>query len=211
MAPRGGQQRDELGRFVAGAGEAADKLGALGRAIDDSTKATQESARSKKEEAEAQKILTGRLNTGLGVAGNALSAVATTGDFEAGLASATRAGINAVRGLEVQGVRVGEFAAEVSGLNRADRVLGSAADRTLDVTGDLARYGIDVSNDFRKGLLDTAIEQEKRVEDERAKVSGAAYSPGNVAGLVGEQGARLIGLVERLLSAVEGFGGGSGN
>lgn len=210
MAPKL-PDRDEFGRFVAGVGEASDKLKGLSRDLEDSAKAAQETTRSRKEEAEAQKLLTGRLNAGLGTAGNALSAVATTGDFDAGLASVTRAGINAVRGLEVQGVRVGEFAAEVSGLNRADRVLGTAAERTLDVTSDLARYGIDVSDGFRKGVLDTAIEQERRVEDERAKVSAGAYSPGNVTGLVGEQGARLIQLVERLLGKVESLTGGGSN
>lgn len=210
MAPRGDQQRDELGRFSAAAGEAADRLRGLSREVDETTKASQENARTRREEAEAQRQFTGRLNAGLGVAGNALSASVTTGDVDAGLASATRAGISAVRGFEVQGVRVGEFAAEVSGLNRADRVLGGAAEDTLSRTAELARFGIDVPNDFRDGLLETFKRQQGRVEDERAKVSAAAFSPANVAGLTTEQGARLLQLVEQLLSKVEAFGGGGG-
>lgn len=203
---KGGGEGDVLSAIVK---TAADSLRQFTRGVDDSTKATQESVRSKREEQESQRALTTSLNAGLGTSGNALSAVATTGDFEAGLASATRAGISAVRGFEIEGVRVGEFAAEVGGLNRADRVLGKAGERTLDVTADLARYGIEVDPDFRRGLLDTAIEQEKRVEDERVKVSAGAYSPGNVAGIVSEQGGRLLELVEKIATKLEGLVGGS--
>ena len=184
-------------------------LSDLRRGVDDSTRAVNDSNRSEREKQDSERT-TGRINAGLGVAGDAISAAATTQDFSAGLASVTRSGIDAVRGLEFEGVKVGQFAAEVSGLNRADRVLGSAAERTLSVTGDLARYGIQVDDSFRKGVLDTAIEQEKRVEDERAKVSGDAYSPGNVLGIVGEQGERLLGLVERIATKLESLAGGAG-
>lgn len=208
MARRSSDQgRDELGRFVAGAGEAAEKLREFTRNVEDSTKASQDNARSRREEAEAQRALTGRVNAGLGVAGGAINAVATTGDFEAGIAHATRAGINAVRGLEVAGVRVGEFAAEVGGLNRADRILGSAAERTLDVTADLARYSdLTVSDEFRKDTFNMFLEQEKRIEAERAKVSGMAYSAENVAGLVNERGNAIL---ERILAVLERFSGGT--
>lgn len=207
MAP-GSQQRDELGRFFAGAAEAADKLRSFTREVDDSTRASAERTKQEKEEAKAR---TANINAGLGVAGNAIGQAASAGELEAGLASVTRAGISAIRGAEISGVRVGEFAAEVSGLNRADRVLGGAAERTLDVTADLARYDIEVDDEFRKRTLDIAIEQEKRVEDERAKVSGAAFAPGNVAGIVGEQGERLLKLVEQIVEKLSGLGSGGGS
>jgi len=198
-------ERDALGRFVAGAGEAADKLRSFSREVDESTRASAERTKQEKEEARAR---TERVNTTLGVAGSAIGQAASANDIEAGLASTVRAGINAIRGAEIAGIRVGEFAAEVSGLNKAERVLGTAAERTLDVTGDLRRYGLEVDDEFRKRTLDIAIEQEKRVEDERAKVSGAAFTPGNVAGFVGEQGDRLLKLVEQILEKLTSLGGG---
>jgi cell division septum initiation protein DivIVA len=199
------QARDELGRFVAGAGEAADKLRAFSREVDDSARASRERAQAEKE---ADRVRTERINGALSVGGAAIGQAASAGDIEAGIASTVRAGINAIRGAEIAGVRVGEFAAEASGLNKADRVLGAAGDRTLDVTGDLARYGIEVDSEFRKRTLDIAIEQEKRVEDERAKVSGQAFAPTNVFGIVGEQGDRLLQIVEQILEKLQALGGG---
>lgn len=200
------QGRDELGRFTADIQEASERLRSFSREVDDSAKAT---ANKTKEEKAAEKERTDTLNSRLGFASNSIGQVASTGEFSSIVSGATRAGIHAIRDTEIEGVKVGEYAAEVSGLNRAERILGSAADRTSAVTGDLARYGIEVSDSFRSGLLQTQIEQEKRVDNERAKVSAEAFGPGNVAGLVGDQGSRLLGAVEKIASLIDRLTGGS--
>lgn len=198
--------RDELGRFVAGLGEASDKLRTLSREVDESTRAQAEKAKEQREQ--AQQNRGSNLNAGLGVAGSALGAVGTTGDFADGLSSITQASIRAVRSFEFQGFQVGQVAAEVSGLNRAERILGTAAERTLDVTADIVRYGGQVSDEFRNETLRVFREQEERIERERVKVSNEAFSPSNIAGITKDQGARLLQAVEAIARVL---GGGAAN
>lgn len=202
MAPRG-QDRDELGRFVAGMGEASDKLKSFTRDVEDSAQASAENTRAKKEEAETAKshsaFVSGLASAGVG----ALSRAASAEDLDAGLSGLAQAGIKGLRSLPG-----GDLMAEAAGLGRAERVLGTAGERALDVTGDLRRYGIEVSDEMRKGLLDTFVEQEERVEKERAKVSGEAFSLERVGGELLQRLQEYGELMKQIHEAIRAFGGG---
>ena len=205
MAPKGGQQRDEFGRFVASMEDAAAKVETFTREVDDSAKASADHTRASREQAEQQKAF-GAAIGGLASAGvGAISRAASAEDLDAGLSGLAQAGIKGIRSLPG-----GDLLAEGLGLGRAERVLGGAAERTLDVTGDLARYGVTVPDEFRKGLLDTFVEQEERVETERAKVSGDAFSPARIGDEMLQQIQNYGELLKQILEAIRGFGGGAG-
>ena len=95
----------------------------------------------------------------------AANAFATTGTSQ-GVASAVNSSlINAVGSTAIGGLILAG-----SGVAAAQETTQRAAGRVGAVTEDLARYGIEVSDDFRKRLSDVSLEQEKRVTTERGKV-----------------------------------------
>jgi len=97
----------------------------------------------------------------------AANAFATTGTSQ-GVASAVNSSlINAVGSTAIGGLILAG-----SGVAAAQETTQRAAGRVGAVTEDLARYGIEVSDDFRKRLSDVSLEQEKRVTTERGKVQG---------------------------------------
>lgn len=174
------RERDELGRFVAAAGEAADRLKGFTRQVDESTRASANAAREEREQAESRM---GRVAAGLGAAGlgalgagGAALAGRTAGQLQAGgdfgdaLNASLAGGIMALGNVPLIG--------NLTGATQAGAVLGRAGGRVSDVTGDLARYGIEVSDEFRRGLIDTAVQQERRVEDENQAVMSALGEKG---------------------------------
>ncbi len=197
------RERDELGRFVAAIDQSAEKLQSFSREVEESTRASADHARAAKDALSNAASTVGA--SALGVAKDSFGRAANAGDLDAGLAGLSQAAIKGVRSLPG-----GDLIAEAAGFGRAERVLGTAAERTLDVTGDLARYNIDVPDDLRNDLLKVAIEQENRVETERAKVSGAAFSPENLGGEVFEGLKRSGDVLQQIFELLKGLAGGGG-
>ena len=68
---------------------------------------------------------------------------------------------------------IGGFLGALSGAGPAQRTLAAAGmGRASDLLGNMARIGVTPSDEFRKSILDTSIEQEGRVNAEMAKVKG---------------------------------------
>jgi hypothetical protein len=176
------RERDELGRFVAAADEAADRLKGFAREVEDSTKASSEHARAAKEEAEEAKqrrqMIGGMALAGLAAAGPGIGVAQATGDFGDGLNASIYGAVSAIG--KIPGI------GNILGATQAGNVLDRAGGSVSGVTGDLARYGIEVSDEFRSGLVNTAVEQERRVENENQAVMAALGDPG----VIGKAGAK---------------------
>lgn len=95
----------------------------------------------------------------------AANAFATTGTSQ-GVASAVNSSLIGAVG----STAIGGLLLAGSGVAAAQETTQRAAGRVGAVTEDLARYGVEVSDDFRKRLADVSLEQEKRVGTERGKV-----------------------------------------
>lgn len=197
--------RDESRQLADALREATDRLRGFNREVDDTTRSQAE--RNREERAASQQ----RVNAGLGAAASAIGAVGSTGDYADGLASITRSTIGALRSAEVFGVKVGEIGAEVTGYNRAERILGRAAERTLDVTADFAKYGMDVSDELRQETFDIFREQESRIEDERRKVTSLAYRPDQIGVEMAKHMQNLTQSVAEIATRLRGLTGGAGN
>lgn len=210
------QSRDEFGRFVA---EASEKLKGFSDQVEESTRASSDHTRATKEAAKEAEARTERLGAAATLGAQSFASVNATGDLDAGLANVSQAAIRGIRSYTFAGLPVGEIGAELSGLNRANNVLGAASSRTADVTGDLRRYNIDVPDDFRSDLLKVNIEQEERVEAERRRVAGAAYTRENLtaAGANSAAAAAVTAAQETsstlkaIFDLLRSFGGGGGS
>lgn len=207
------RERDELGRFTASADEAAEKLKTFSQEVEESTRASSDHARATKEATREAEARSERIGAAATLGAQSFTNINATGDLDAGLANLSQA---AIRGLRNQGLG-GSLAAELSGLNRAENVLGAASGRVADVTGDLRRYNIDVPDDFRSDLLKVNIEQEERVEAERRRVAGAAYSRENLTAAGANPAAAAAitaaqesaGLLKAIFDLLRTFGGGA--
>lgn len=209
------RERDELGRFTASADEAAEKLKTFTQEVEESTRASSDHARASKEATREAEARTERLGAAATLGAQSFTSVSATGDLDAGLAGISQAAIRGIRSYTFAGLPVGEIGAELSGLNRANNVLGAASGRVADVTGDLRRYNIDVADDFRSDLLRVNIEQEERVEAERRMVAGAAFTrenliaakanPAAAAAVTPQEG---VDVLKAILDLLRTFGGG---
>jgi len=136
----------------------------------------------------------------------AANAFATTGTSQ-GVASAVNSSlINAVGSTAIGGLILAG-----SGVAAAQETTQRAAGRVGAVTEDLARYGIEVSDDFRKRLADSQLEQEKRVSTERGKVQELLGSTDALerakpegAGAVFDS---ILGVLKSIESKINGRGG----
>lgn len=95
----------------------------------------------------------------------AASAFAMSGTAQGLASGVTQSLIGAAQGTSVGGLLLGGMG--VTGANRTNM---SAAERTKQVTGDLAAYGIEVSPEFRQRTFDVAQAQEGRRNAENEKV-----------------------------------------
>jgi hypothetical protein len=137
---------------------------------------------------------------------------ASSGDFAAAEGQVGLAALAALDQANIAGVPVGRIFSETTGLAGLERQLAGAQQRTLDVTADLARYGFEVSPEFRADLVRGFAEQEQRVEAERRAVAGEV---GKLAGPEALETAErflkpLMETLERIARATEAFGGGGG-
>lgn len=190
---------------------AVDALRDFAREVEGATAATEK--KTKVDEEKGGGLFGGLMAAGAGLGGavglgaaHAIDAVATTGDFDAGIASVTRGLIKGLRG-----TTLGEGIAQITGLGRVDEVLGGAAARVSAVTGDLARYGYEVSDESRSTMVDTAVEQQQRFERERSRVYAEAYSPQRAleqgVGLRAQEFSQLLEAVREIGRALHGAGG----
>ncbi len=209
--------------------QAAQALNAFENQVEDSTRATKEGFDGI---AGAAGGAVGGVKNALGSVGafsaatSAADAFGSTGDL--GLAGDVgRLGV--LRGLSnfsYNDLPIGQLFAGVSGDRQTLRIAEGAAGRVSGVTEDLARFGINVPDDFRQRQIDIALEQERRADEERLRVAGevadqtlgeGALDVGNVGGalLRGATGRGLPG-VPRSLQEIEdllrrwnsGFNGG---
>lgn len=169
------QPRDELGRFVAaGAGGRPGIAGlALGAAATGSVEGGVLAAMGGPA---GMALAAGSLALRMGAevarfATPGANAFAITGSTQAVAASVNQQLLD-----RVGNTAIGGFALAVSGVASAREVTGRAGARVGAVTEDLARAGVNVSDDYRQRLASTAIEQERRVERERAKVAALTGS-----------------------------------
>lgn len=188
------QPRDELGRFVSAAEEASDRLRGFARTVDEGTRAVANRERQEREAAEQLRNSLGALGSvalgglaagGAAFASRAAGAFQAGGDFGDALNMSLAGGIMALGRVPVIG--------NILGATQAGSVLERAGERVTDVTGDLARYGIEVPDEFRQGLVRTAVEQERRVEDERQAVMSALGDP-DVIGRAGGRNTLVQGV-----------------
>jgi len=145
----------------------------------------------------------------------------------AGLALGAANALDPAVGLAVQSGSLGGFA---SGLNRS--ALGalasipligalSGADRTQRVAEasiaqagapleDLARYGVEVSDELIDSQLEVARAQQKRIDTVRGRVTAAGFSAEGIEDAGEGTGvAALLGTLREILDAIRSFGGGA--
>lgn len=107
---------------------------------------------------------------------------------------------------------VGNLLLQATGVNAAMETTGRAGARVGAVTEDLARYGIQVSDEFRERLFKVDLEQENRVTTERGKVqalSGSAEAireakPEGAGGVFDA----ILGILRNIEGRLSSFGGG---
>lgn len=188
------QPRDELGRFVRAAEEASDRLKGFARTIDEGTRAAANRERQEREAAEQFRNSLGVLGSaalgglaagGAAFAGRVAGAIQAGGDFGDALNMSLAGGIMALGRVPVIG--------NLLGATQAGRVLERAGGRVTDVTSDLARYGIEVSDEFRQDLVRTAVEQERRIENENQAVMSVLGDP-DVIGRAGGRNTLVQGV-----------------
>lgn len=95
----------------------------------------------------------------------AANAFATTGTSQGVASAVNQSLIGAVGSTAIGGLLLAG-----SGVAAAQETTQRAAGRVGAVTEDLARYGVEIADDFRKRLADVSLEQETRVGKERGKV-----------------------------------------
>lgn len=223
MPPGSMPQRDELGRFVAGLGEAANKLSDLSQKTDLASRSMAAAGR-------LGGVAASFAAAGAAVAGAPIAAAgmlakadpasvgrglgfASSGDFQAAEGQAGLAALAALDQLNFAGIPLGRIFSETTGLAGVERQLAGAQQRTLDVTSDLARYGIEVDPSFRSDLVAGFAEQEQRIEAERRAVAGEV---GKLALPESLEAAErflkpIMEQLERIARAAEGlFGSGGG-
>lgn len=87
---------------------------------------------------------------------------------------------------------IGGFLGALSGAGPAQRTLQAAGmGRASDLLGNMARIGVTPTEEFRKSILDTAIDQEGRVTEEMGKIkqyldSSEAWGRAKPKGAVGD-------------------------
>lgn len=206
------RERNELGQFTASADEAAQKLKGFSEQVEESTRASSDHAKATKEATREAEARSERIGAAATLGAQSFTNINATGDLDAGLANLSQA---AIRGLRNSGLS-GSLAAEGLGLNRAENVLGAASGRVADVTGDLARYGIEIDPGFRSDFLRTAIDQEERVERERRNVTTATYTAANLEAAGANPAAAALltapqqtaDTLKQILDLLRTFGGG---
>lgn len=200
------QQRDELGRFVAAADEAADRLRGFTRQVDESTRASANRDRQEREKEKdegpgaVRKFVGGAALAGLGLGGGRIAGqVQAGGDFGDALNAILAGGIMALG--KVPGI------GNILGATQAGAVLERGGESVAGVTRDLARYGIDVSDEFRQGLVNTAVEQERRVENENQAIMAALGDPAVIGKAGGTSAVQAFGTfaedIRELLNVVK--------
>lgn len=174
MAGRGAQEFDRALE------EAAARLRQFSRGVDESTRATEDRNRREQERdsssgpGAARQAVGGALLAGLAASSAGVGAAQTTGDLVDGFNVSM---LGAVHGLGKV-----PFVGNVLGASQASNVLDRAGGRVAGVTGDLARYGMEVDDEFRQRTIEIAIEQERRVEDERQRTIAAMGDPAALGG-----------------------------
>lgn len=169
------RERDEMGRFVSSAREATEALEGLSRASESSARAAEEQTRSM-----ASFLPSAQTVGSVGMVGAGAITSGLGGGLDAAVGNVTRAGIDALRQTNIGGVPVGAIYSEAAGLNRAERVVGNAADSVAGTVAELARYGRDVGDDEIQRHLGILIEQEEAAEKARRRVSDLAFTPENL-------------------------------
>lgn len=147
------------------------------------------------------------INAAAGFATPAANAYAVTGSSAALAASVTQGALSAVGNTSIGG-----FALALTGVSAANEVNQSAASRVKSITGDLARFGVEVSDDQRKRLFSEAAAQERRRQKEEAKVDALAGSAESLRQSrpdgAGAGFDRMVAILERIETAMRSFGGG---
>ena len=157
-------------------------------------------------------------NTVLGLGGSvgqfltpAANAYAVTGS-SAGLSEAVSA--SALQSFRSTGV--GGFALGLAGGSAALDSTALAGAATADITADLARIGINVSAEQRRGLFQANLQPETRVQREQAEVTKLSTSLDSIESAKPEGAGRgfdamiaILWGIERAVDKIANFSGGS--
>ena len=123
--------------------------------------------------------------------------VATGGRGDIGAGTLNRGLISAVSKIPIIGAG--------SGADFTNRVLGRAENRTGSLA-NLARFGVDVTDEMIQRELDITIPQEKRAAEVEARIKGISGSLANVAQAEPDN---LENGMSKIISLLEGLTGGS--
>jgi len=153
-----------------------------------------------------------RLAVGGAKAGLLASLVVSSNEMGAGLAnlgSAEAGGGMAMRGMLGLGAKV-PFLGGITGMTRADKVLGRSEGRVGGFLGDAAAQGMDITDEQIQSHLDVAIGQEKRRADVEDRVKAISGKSENMGAATPDALGSLLKLVEKIEASISGLTGGAG-
>lgn len=143
-------------------------------------------------------LIGGAITSAAQFATPAATAFSVTGSSAAFASGVTNSLVSGIAGNAIGGLILGG-----SGITAAADTNKRAGARVGDITEQMARIGIPVSDEFRKGLIDVAQEQEKRVTTERGKIAAALGGAKGLAGAKPDGAGKEFDEIVKLLTKIE--------
>jgi hypothetical protein len=178
-----------------------DEIQSATRALGELRRASEQSARGEQQREQQRSAIASFASTSLSTLGNAgARGFGVSGSAEEASGSAFRAGLSAFSSIPILG-------GLTAGVNDT---LEGARSEVLDVTQDYARYGIQMDEGARQRLIDTKLEQNKRMTADRSAVTGEIFTADNaMAAADGSPFASLIDICAQIKASLERITGGS--
>lgn len=98
----------------------------------------------------------------------------------------------------------------LSGADRTQRVAEASIAQAGSPLEDLARYGVEVSDELIDSQLEVARTQQKRIDTVRGRVTAAGFSAEGIASAGEGTGVgAVVSVLNQILDAIKSFGGGA--
>jgi len=170
-----GEQHD----FLALIGQATSSLDKFSDQLSRSTKvqakSTEEKRKEDRESRDLQRRASGALTNLAGISHGAAGQIGVGGDAQDAFSTFGLSLMSTINAAPVLGAFAG-----LTGSQSTQRVLDATRNRVFSVTGDLARYGQEVTDEFRQGQIDIGLQQESRRDAELRRLNAELGSPDNI-------------------------------
>jgi len=165
--------------FLALIEQATSSLNKFADQLDKNTKvqakSTEEKRKEDRESRDLQRRASGALTNLAGISHGAAGQIGVGGDAQDAFSTFGLSLMSTINAAPVLGAFAG-----LTGSQSTQRVLDATRNRVFSVTGDLARYGQEVTDEFRQGQIDIGLQQESRRDAELRRLNAELGSPDNI-------------------------------